>query len=146
MLDKERFAKFIKAVELVAPQGQANMGLAVNKSGAAVQWTEFLTNPRIVEVDGLSDSPVELIEKLGKAISEGRRIVLEIKDRLPGELYAQLRSLSMSNRMQMANGEEVKDVKLKDAGIIVIGLSEVIDRVKKEYPDFVGLFGPVIEV
>jgi len=146
MLDKERFAKFIKAVELVAPQGQANMGLAVNKSGAAVQWTEFLTNPRIVEVDGLSDSPVELIEKLGKAISEGRRIVLEIKDRLPGELYAQLRSLSMSNRMQMANGEEVKDVKLKDAGIIVIGLSEVIDRVKKEYPDFVGLFGPIIEV
>jgi hypothetical protein len=146
MFDKERFVKFIKAVELVAPQGRVAMGLVVNKSGAAVKWTEFLTNPVIVAVEGLSDSPVELIEKLGRAVSDKRRIVLEIKDRLPGELFAQLRSLAISNRMQMANGEEVKDVKLSEARIIVSGLSEVIDRVKKEYPDFIGLFGPVIEV
>jgi len=146
MFDKERFVKFIKAVELVAPQGRAAMGLVVNKSGMTVKWPEFLTDPMIVEVDGLSESPVELIVKLGQAVADGRRIVLEIKDRLPGELFAQLRSLATSNRMQMANGEKITDVKLAGARIVVVGLSEVIDRVKKEYPDFIGLFGPVIEV
>jgi len=146
MFDKERFVKFIKAVELVAPQGRASMGLVVNKSGLTVPWAEFLTEPMIVEVDSLANSPNEFIKKLGQAVAGGRRVIMEIKDRLPGELYAQLRSLSMSNRMQVANGGEVQDVKLTDARTIVIGLSEVIDRVKKEYPDFVGLFGPVIEV
>ena len=146
MFDKERFVKFIKAVELVAPQGRAAMGLVVNKSGMTVKWPEFLTDPMIVEVDGLSESPVELIVKLGQAVADGRRIVLEIKDRLPGELFAQLRMLTISNRMQMANGEKITDVKLAGARIVVVGLSEVIDRVKKEYPDFIGLFGPVIEV
>jgi len=146
MFDKERFVKFIKAVELVAPQGRAAMGLVVNKSGMTVKWPEFLTDPMIVEVDGLSESPVELIVKLGQAVADGRRIVLEIKDRLPGELFAQLRTLAISNRMQMANGEKITDVKLAGARIVVVGLSEVIDRVKKEYPDFIGLFGPVIEV
>jgi len=146
MFDKERFVKFIKAVELVAPQGRAAMGLVVNKSGESVKWTDFLTDPVIIAVDGLSDSPAELIVKLGQAVADGRRIVLEIKDRLPGELFAQLRMLTISNRMQMANGEKITDVKLAGARIVVVGLSEVIDRVKKEYPDFIGLFGPVIEV
>ena len=146
MFDKERFVKFVKAVELVAPQGRAAMGLVVNKSGESVKWTDFLTDPVIIAVDGLSDSPAELIVKLGQAVADGRRIVLEIKDRLPGELFAQLRMLTISNRMQMANGEKITDVKLAGARIVVVGLSEVIDRVKKEYPDFIGLFGPVIEV
>jgi len=146
MFDKELFAKFITAVELVAPQGRVAIGLVVNKSGVAVDWGDFIPRAEIIEVDALSDSAGELIKKLSRAVEDGKWIILEIKDGLPSELFAGLRTLATSNRIQKVGADGIGDVKLSKARIIVIGLPEVLDRIKKTYSDFIGLFGPVVEL
>jgi hypothetical protein len=146
MENKKLFEKFIKAVGLVAPQGVCSMGLVINKSGRAVNWSAVLDRPAVLAIDGLANSADEFIVAMGKAIESGRWIIVEIKDDLPGVLFSKLKLLATSNRMQYVENGIIKDVKLSRGRIIVTGLTEVINRVKKEYPDFINLFGAVIEI
>ena len=146
MENKKLFEKFIKAVELVAPQGASSMGLVVNKSGQVVTWSALLARPAVLDIDGLASSADEFIVAMGKMVESGRWIIVEIKDALPGALFSQLKILATSNRMQYMQDGGIKDIKLLSGRIIVTGLTEVINRVKKEYPDFMNLFGAVIEI
>lgn len=139
--------KFIKAVELVKVENLWSMGLVVNKSGKRIFWNKLIKKPK-VKVEIISDkTETEILKEIFKGIKSKKWIILEIKDNLSSKVYSQLKLLSISNRIQFKEKENIVDLQQTEkTRIIVTGLKEVINLVQKQHPDFKNLFGPVITI
>jgi len=142
----QKLEKFIKSLELVKTEGKYDLGLVINKSGRDLVWEKIIPNSVKAEVF-YEENEAETLKAVQNVFKSGRWLILELKDGLSAELYAQLRSLSSRNRFQYIEGNEIKDIKMPDkTRIVVEGLEEVLDKINEVYPEFKNIFGPIIEI
>jgi len=139
--------KFIQALELVKAEGFYSLGLMINKSGQEIKWGDIIKNKKqIIEVF-IDKDATETVEEIQKAMKEKKWIILEIKDELPAIVYAQLRMLSLNNRIQLTKLDKLTEIKQpEESRIILTCLKEVLEKIQGQYPQFKDLFGPIIEV
>jgi hypothetical protein len=140
--------KFIKAVELVNADGVYSMGLIVKASTKKISWNEILDRPKtMIKIDENKSTVDDMIKKIAKAVADGKWLILELTGGLPVKIYAQLKLIALSNRLQFLKNNEVVDLKLSgDARVVAIASFEALKNIQKDYPDFKCLFGPIIEI
>ena len=140
--------KFVKTVELVQAGGVYSMGLIVKSPTKKISWSAILDRPKTtVKIDENKMTADEMIKKMAAAAKSGKWLILELTGGLPAKVYAQLKLLASSNRLQFLKNNEVVDLKLSDkTRVIAIVDNDKIKEIQKQYPDFGHLFGPIIEL
>lgn len=134
--------KFFKALEKVKAEGRWSMGLII----ANPKTVDFglLKNAKEKLVIGGVLPPEAVTEKIANILAAGKWAILEIKKLLPSEVYNQLKSLSLQNRWQTADGAAIRQP--DSARVVVVASPETMKDVEADYPDFKFLFGPIINL
>jgi len=140
--------KFIQAVDLVKTRGCYSLGLIIKPKTGKINWDDFLTYPyQIIDIEQSEEKQKTFLNKMLKAVKEKNWLVLELKDNLPGLVYSQLKLLSLNNRMQVLQDNEISVERLADRSrVIVVAYKENIKDIEQRYPDFRNLFGPIINI
>lgn len=146
---KETLEKFFKAIEKIShgPGENYDLGLIISDKLKSKDLIKFAPRPKEVEVFNLSDKTAsEFIGTLLNIFKEKKWMLIEAIDGyLPGEIYNKLRFLSINNHLQFFDGENDKDAKMPaETRIVFLINKKSASRINN--PNFINLFGPVINI
>jgi 23S rRNA A1618 N6-methylase RlmF len=133
--------KFFKALEKIKIQGRWLMGLAVGDI-KSLDFGDYECDK--IAIGGEADGADAVIKKIRAFFEKDKWIVLEIKKNFPPEIYKQLKLLSAKNRLQLPNGEILRQP--DTVRVIVAAKSAAVKAIESAYPDFKYLFGPIITI
>ena len=135
----DKLKQFFKVLKLVKSGGNYDLGLMIYekkpKLPAAI---------KIIPVKA-GAANLESLKQIYQTLKKGSWLAIDLQTVMPGEVYGQLRLLSLSNRLQIIYKDKIIDLKQPEkCRIIVMGGKQIIADNKKTYPDLMNLFGPVI--
>ncbi|MBM2818247.1 MAG: hypothetical protein HW401_837 [Parcubacteria group bacterium] len=134
--------KFFRALEKVKSGGYWSIGLII-ANGKDVVFDILDKEFETVKMNGTT-LPATIIKKIEKVFSNGKWVVLDINNKMPVEIYNQLKLLSSQNRILLETGEEIRQP--DSARVIVKASQKTVKIIEADFSDFKYLFGPIINI
>ena len=149
---KETIKKFFEAVENVfhGPGEIYDLGLVISDNLKSKDLVKFSPRPKEVGVFNLSEksNSQEFLKTLITTFEDKKWLLVNIENGyLPSAIYSQLRLLSTNNCLQIfsLDGAGKIDFKMpKESRIVVLANKDSMARINN--PNFINLFGPVINI
>lgn len=134
--------KFIKALKLVKVEGRWSLGLIVGDSNK-IDSNAFPKQVEQIIINEI-ETPLLVVDRVSEAFTNNKWVILVVGQNLSSEVYALIKSLSVSNRFVSINGAENN---MPDTvRLVVVVETDNLKLIERLYPDFRFLFGPVIEL
>lgn len=149
---KEIIKNFFEAVENIShgPGEIYDLGLVISDNLKSKDLVKFVPRLKEVEVFNLSEesSSQKFLKTLITIFEDKKWFLINLEDGyLPNEIYSQLRLLSTNNCLQIFSlgGAEKTDFKMpKESRIVILANKGSIAKINN--PNFINLFGPVINI
>ncbi len=143
--------QFTEALRRVSVRGIWDMGLVVAKEEKKEKIAEELKNKtgnaeifRFVK----ELSPEEFLEALVEALKNEKWLITVLNGgKIDGKIYGALRRLSTSNRLQILHFKNEGELNLKqppESRIVFVASRRDIEKL--DLPEFIKLFGPVLDL
>lgn len=149
---KETIRKFFEAVENVShgPGGIHDLGLVISDNLKSKDLVKFAPQSKEVEIFDLSEKSDsrEFLKSLITIFEDKKWLLVNLEDGyLPSAIYGQFRLLSTNNHLQIFDlgAKEKMDFKMpKESRIVILANKDSMAKINN--PNFINLFGPVINI
>ena len=142
---------FFQALDNVLNGQNFDLGLVVTNRFKAEDFLGLIPPKATADIFTLTtkEHPDDAILQIVESFKSNKWFILELQESyMPSQLYGQLRSLSVSNRLDIQNllGSDEKEMIVeqpKESRVVVITTNEIAEKLGNQ---FKGLFGPVLNI